>query len=147
MRPDLSGSLHGELLSHDLAVTIALTGELPARVVVLKAGRRVLHCRIDLPSGRSCESTMQLRADVAKRRVVRAAYAGGAAYTWDGDRLSPDDEPGRQLLEPELEDPLGREVLTFRSAIAGTGPRMVDDQRLSVGITRLLHDVDVSVDA
>jgi predicted dehydrogenase len=144
VRPDLKGSLHGELLCHDLAVMIALTGELPARAVVLESSNRLLHCRIELPSGRTCESTMQLRDDVMKRRVVEVGCADGAAYTWHDDHIHAADDPGTNMLEPESGDPLSREIMAFRSAIDGTGPRMIDDQRLSIGIARLLHDVDMS---
>lgn len=145
VRPHLSGSLHGELLCHDLAITIVLTGELPKRAVVVEADSRFLRCRMELQSGRPCESTMWLRDNVTKRRVVEVSHAGGAVYTWHDDRVYLSDDPDGDLLKPELEDPLSKEIMAFRAAIEGTGPRMVDDRRLSVGIGRLLRDVCGSV--
>jgi predicted dehydrogenase len=145
VRPQLNGPLHEELLCHDLAVTVALTGELPDNVVVTESGRRLLRCRIELPSGRSCESTLRLRDDVPRRRIVAARFAGGAAYTWHDDRVHVPADPDGDLLEPETEDPVTREIRAFRSAIEGTGVRMVDDERLSIGIGRLLDEVGRSV--
>ena len=145
VRAHLAGPLHEELLCHDLAVTIALTGELPEKAVVVESGRRLLRCRIELPSGRSCESTLELRDDVPRRRIVAAQYAGGAAYTWHDDRVHVPEDHGGDLLEPESEDPVTREIRAFRSAIEGTGPRMVDHERLSIGIGRLLDEVGRSV--
>jgi predicted dehydrogenase len=145
VRARLAGPLHEELLCHDLAVTVALTGELPENAVVVESSRRLLRCRIELPSGRSCESTLQLRNDVPRRRIVAAQYAGGASYTWHDDRVHSPDDPCSDLLEPESEDPVAREVRAFRSAIEETGRRMVDDERLSIGIGRLLAAVGRSV--
>lgn len=145
VRARLSGPLHEELLCHDFAVTVALTGELPESVAVVESSGRLLRCSIQLPSGRSCESTLQLRDDVPIRRIVDAEYADGASYAWQGDRVYSVDAPGIDLLEAELEDPVTREVRAFRLAIDATGRRMVDDERLSTGIGRLLEAVGRSV--
>jgi hypothetical protein len=145
VRARLAGPFHEELLCHDLAVTVALTGELPENAVVVESGRRLLRCRIELPSGRSCESTLQLRNDTPRRRIVAARYAGGASYTWYNDWVYSPGDPCSNLLEPEYEDPVTREVRAFRSAIEETGRRMVDDERLSIGIGRLLESVGRSV--
>jgi predicted dehydrogenase len=147
VRARLAGPIHEELLCHDLAVTVALTGELPERAVVVESGRRLLRCRFELPSGRWCESTLQLRDDIPRRRIVAAQYAGGASYTWHDDRVHHPEDPGGDLLKPESEDPVTREVRAFRSAIDGTRPRMIEDERLSIGIGRLLDDVSRCVAA
>lgn len=145
VRPRLAGPMHEELLCHDLAVTIAITGELPDNVVVVDSGHRLLRCRIELPSGRVCESTIQLREDVPRRRIVAAHYADGASYTWQDDRLHSPGDPDGDLLAPAVEDPMTREIRAFRTAIEKTGPRMVDDERLSIGIGALLEAVGRSV--
>lgn len=143
----LAGPLHEELLCHDLAVTVALTNELPSRVVVLDSSDRILCCRLELPSGRSCMSTIHLRDDLPKRRIVAVHYLGGASYTWHDDRVYSLDDPATDLVEGGAEDPLTREIRAFRSAIEQTRPRMVEDERLSIGIGRLLEAVSRSVGA
>ncbi len=145
VRPQLSGSLHGELLCHDLAVTIALTGELPKRVVVIDSCNRFLRCRIELPSGRLCESTMELRQDMLKRKTLTVIYEDGMTYKWHDDQVFSVDDPVVGLLNQEGEDPLSREISAFRSAIEGHRPRMVDDRRFSIGIARLLSHLEDNV--
>lgn len=144
VRPQLSGSLHGELLCHDLAVTIALTGELPERVLVIDSRNRFLRCRIELPSGRLCESTMELRQDVPKRKTLTVIYEGGMAYKWHDGQVFSVDDPVVGLLDQEDEDPLSREISAFRASVEGRGPRMVDDRRFSVEIARLLSHLEDS---
>lgn len=141
VRPRLAGPMHEELLCHDLAVTIAITGEQPGNVAVVESGPRLLRSRIELPSGRVCESTIQLRDDVPKRRIVTADYTNGSSYVWHDDRLYSPGDPLTDLLEPAVEDPMTREIRAFRAAIGKTGPRMVDDERLSIGIGGLLEVV------
>ena len=145
VRARLAGPFHEELLCHDLAVTIALTGELPENVVVVESRSRLLHSRIELPSGRSCESTIQLRNDIPRRRIVKAQFEGGASYTWHDDRVYLPGTPCSDLLDLDSDDAVTREVRAFRSAIEKTGPRMVEDERLAIGIGRLLEVVSRSV--
>ena len=145
VRTQLTGKLHEELLCHDLAVCIALTGELPRRVEVLEYDRAVLRCAIELPSGRACQSSMRICRDGGKSKAVDVRYVGGRAYTWRDDQVADHNDPQTGLLISALDDPLSREVAAFRRAIDGTGPRMTADPRLSVGISRLLSDVGRSL--
>jgi predicted dehydrogenase len=145
VRPQLTGKLHEELLCHDLAVSIALTGELPRRVEVLEYDRRTLRCVIELPSGRACQASMRVRDTGEKSKVVDVRYVDGRAYTWRDDQVTDLTDPQTNLLTPAIDDPPSREVAAFRCAIDGTGRRMTADQRLSVGISRLLSDVGRSL--
>jgi predicted dehydrogenase len=144
-RPQLTGKLHEELLCHDLAVSIALTGELPRQVKVLEYDHRTLRCVIELPSGRTCRASMRAPENGEKSKAVCARYVGGHAYTWRDDRVEDLADPRTNLLRPAVDDPLSREVAAFRRAIDGTGPRMTTDRRLSVGISRLLSEVGRSL--
>src|SRR5690606_22629887 len=143
VRPRLSGSLHGELLCHDLAVTIGLTGELPERVKTLQASERSLHCQACLTSRCSYESIIELR-DATKYRSATAVYDDGATYVWRDDAVYLLAEPGVDLLgEADTEDPLSQEIAAFRSAMR-SGRRTPADRRFSVGIAELLSEVDRS---
>ncbi len=145
VRPQLTGKLHEELLCHDLAVGIALTGELPRGVEVLEYDRTTLRCVIELPSGRACQASMRVRDTCEKSKVVDVRYVGGRAYTWRDDQVADLTDPQTNLIEPAVDDPLSREVAAFRCAIDGTGPRMMADRRLSVGISQILSDVGRSL--
>jgi Predicted dehydrogenases and related proteins len=143
IRPRLSGSLHGELLCHDLAVTIGLTDELPERIITLRASERSLHCQAYLTSQCSYESIIELR-DATKYRSVTAVYDDGATYVWQNDTVYSLANPGVDLLgEPDTEDPLSQEIAAFLSAI-WSGRRIPADRRFSVGIAERLSEVDRS---
>ena len=145
VRPQLAGKLHEELLCHDLAVGIALTGEFPRQIEVLEYDRTTLRCVIELPSGRTCRSSIRVRENSKKSKAVDVRYMGGKAYRWRDDQVADVTPPHRSLLTLVADDPLSREVAAFRCAIEGTRPRMVTDQRLSVGISRLLSEVGRSL--
>jgi len=145
VRPQLAGELHEELLCHDLAMSIALTGELPHKVEVLEYDHTTLRCAIELPSGRACRASMRAPGNGEKSKVVDVRYVDGRAYTWRDDQVADLTDPRTNLLTPVLDEPLSREVAAFRRAIDGTGPRMTTDRRLSVGISRLLSDVGRSL--
>jgi predicted dehydrogenase len=145
VRPQLTGNLHEELLCHDLAVSIALTDEVPRRIEVLEYDRATLRCIIELPSGRVCRSSMRVHEKGEKARAVEVRYVGEQAYTWRDDQVAALADPRANLLLSAVGDPLSREVVAFRRAIDGTGPRMTADQRFSVGISRLLSDVGRSI--
>lgn len=146
-RPELSGTIHEELLCHDLALTVALTGELPWRVDVLAAGEGLLRCALDLPSGRRCTTSASARPAAVRRRSVELHRVDGVSYTWRDDEVTSAGEPGRNLVQPQPGDALQREVAAFRDAVTSAGPRMVDDVRLSIGIATLLRDVRRSLGA
>jgi predicted dehydrogenase len=143
VRPQLTGKLHEELLCHDLAVSIALTGELPHQVEVLEYDRTTLRCVIELPSGRACRASMRAPDNGEKSKAVDVRYVGGRAYTWRDNQVADLTDPRTNLLTPAVDDPLSREVAAFRRAIDGTGPRMTTDRCLSVGISGLLSEAFV----
>jgi predicted dehydrogenase len=147
VRPAVSGYLHGGLLCHDRAITIALNGELPDRAVVLESSSGFLRCGIELSRGRSFESTMLLRHDVPRRSDVRMTCADGTIYTWYDDCVHSVEAPDENLLAPEAEYALSGELMVFRSAIAGEGQRIVDGERHLVGICSLPHEVHQGVTA
>lgn len=143
----LRGPLHEELLCHDLAVTIALAGELPERVVVEDSDGRLLRSRFELASGLPCTSSLQLRDDMLGRRVVNIHYSQGLEFVWLDNHLYSQGGIRGELLGSDSEDALAREVRAFRAAVEGMGPRMIDDERLSVGIGNLLAEIGRSIGA
>lgn len=143
--PHLTGELHEELLCHDLAMAIALTGELPCHVAVLEYQPTRLRCRIELPSGRTLHSSLRARDTGVRAKVVDLRCTDGRGYMWVDDHVADAAAPERNLLPATQGDSLSREIRAFRAAIAGTGPRMVADQRWSIGIGQLLYDVGRSI--
>jgi predicted dehydrogenase len=144
-RPHLGGELHEELLCHDLALAIALIGELPCRVAVLENTPTRLRCRIELPSGRTLHSSLRTSETGVRAKVVDLRCADGRGYTWRDNHVADAAAPDRNLLPATQDDALSREIAAFRAAVTGAGPRMVTDERLSIGIGQLLHDVGRSI--
>lgn len=101
---------------------------------------------IDLSSGRLCTVEVRLGPDVPKRRVVELHRPDGTGYTWCDERVDAFADPGHDLLGPQPDNALRRELAAFRHAIAGTGPRMAEDSCLSIGIAELLDDVSREVE-
>lgn len=76
-----------------------------------------------------------------RSKVLDVRCGDGTTYTWRDDHVTSANHVGRNLLPPSTGDSLSREVEAFRASVAGTGPRMTVDPRLSVGIGRLLDEI------
>jgi predicted dehydrogenase len=145
VRTQLTGKLHEELLCHDLAVAITLTGEFPHQVQILQHDRMTLRCVIEFPSGRASLASMRVCEDGRKSKSVDVRCVNGRAYRWSEDQVADHADPWTNLLAPGGDDAVSREVAAFRDAIVGNRTGMTADRRLSVGISRLLSDVGRSL--
>lgn len=138
-RPGLVGAPREELLCHELALVIAITGEIPIAIDVWRDDGSVFEAAMRLPSGRPVSMALRAPPTGLKRKSVAIACSDGAVHEWCDDSVST--TIGRATRSvgcpPELAVPL--EVAAFREAIDGSRPRMVDDPRLSVGIAEVLE--------
>ena len=141
-RPQLSGPLHEELLCHELALVVALMAELPLRLRIVSSSIHSFHAVLHLPSGRTCSVRLMSPATGVKEKSMTVLCTNGVTHVWRGDHVITE---GRSvhtgLCRATSTDALSNEVSAFRSAVEGNCPRMIADQRFSLGITALLDEV------
>lgn len=141
-RPALVGPVEWELLPHELALAISLTGEVPGSMAIAGGGGRA-RCEWVLSNGGSVHIELDGCGPGPKEKRVRLETVSGARWEWIGDRLSEPRRsgPASRASEPELRlgtpKPLAREVRWFLDRRADRSA-MRADMALSVAVVDLI---------
>ncbi|MHC9294314.1 Gfo/Idh/MocA family protein [Mycobacterium sp. LTG2003] len=140
-RPGLRGPTEWELLPHDVAIAIGLTGQTPARIRLAVTGGS-LQCRWTLDDDRVVHIDHDGGGTGPKDKSVRLVTKRGDVWQWRGNHLSMWDSVSRPG-EPDLaieyspREPLLREVEWFLEHRADRSA-MRADASLSSSVTELI---------
>lgn len=115
-RPNLNGPAEWELLPHELALAIGLSGEVPQRISIQRDGQNA-ECLWQTTSG----IDVRVKLDVGrepKSKTVCAATRRGEFWRWEDNRLTmkqPQSGYTDAILDVSfpLDEPLLREVMWF----------------------------------
>ncbi|WP_084356522.1 Gfo/Idh/MocA family protein [Mycolicibacterium wolinskyi] len=141
-RPGLRGPTEWELLPHDLAIAIGLTGHTPARIRLKVTGGRV-QCRWALDDNRIVQIEHDGGGSGPKDKRVRVVTKRGDVWEWRGNHLAMWDS-ATETSEPDLaidyspKEPLVREVKWFLEHRADRSA-MRADAALSTSVTELIN--------
>lgn len=141
-RPELAGAVEWELLPHDVALAITLTGEIPHAISV-SGGGDAARCRWTTSRGATVSIELSGAGPGVKRKQLALTTASGECWEWSGQRLrqAPDGNrpPGADTVDaqfaPDL--PLLREVQWFLDHRTDRRA-MRTDMSLSVAVTDLI---------
>lgn len=137
-RPGLVGSPREELLCHEVAIAIALTDETPHDIDVEHDDEASFCAKIRLPSGRPCSVVLRTLPSELRRKVVSVECEDGATHVWCGEVVSTTRNGVTTSTGVGSLQAIPREVAAFDAGVRRQGPRMIDDLRFALDVTRLV---------
>ena len=142
-RPALVGPVEWELLPHELALAITLTGETPTEIAIVGGGGRAL-CQWTLANGATVHIELSGCGPGPKEKRLRLVTGGGDKWDWLDHRLLKLQNSSTSIQATDLDlqfsptEPLVREVQWFLDHRTDRRA-MSTDMALSVSVTDLIN--------